>query len=475
MIRLHATKIAFVTLLGCVFVIWMAMPLGVPHASAYMLWNAAAQPEEAVHSHASQAITPTPIVSATATVTPTAVYPPSLQDIQNALNPELEEIQRLLAAASQSSASSLAGNIGQEMISNVLWELFGSPLLTQSLTFLGSLSIIGKLFTRYKINKETSSGQTPSTSITQLDTLFNVLILICMVIFIFLFFYFSVNVPSQAEIATPIDVAAVNSKLDRIETQLQDLLETQVVTPTVAPLLPTPTPTSLPIIVNPPGFEPDSSLLDEPAPGVTGTMLFFSGLFLATLILIALWILKYIRSSRNVRFDTATTGATIQVSGLPIDTGVLAAILLALIIMLLPYPADIFLLPVIVPYLVLTFFELVILYPSVALKAFINRRYSLFVFLAVFGSWASLFEVISYYLSPIWGTFPSFITEVFFSSAGVENMVSREIVRSFLANSIPLILALIVAIPGSIRLRKSVLQNIIPRLRHAIENGKIVQ
>lgn len=79
----------------------------------------------------------------------------------------------------------------------------------------------------------------------------------------------------------------------------------------------------------------------------------------------------------------------------------LPAIFLVIILQLLPNPIDTFLLPVLIPFILLAFFDIVLLYPNSHLQSVVKRHYSKIIFWSVFFVWLGALQKLQSYLNSI--------------------------------------------------------------------------
>jgi hypothetical protein len=80
---------------------------------------------------------------------------------------------------------------------------------------------------------------------------------------------------------------------------------------------------------------------------------------------------------------------------------VFTSTLLVLFLMFLPWPVDTILLPFLLRYFLLAFFEAVKLYPNKKIKIMVLKHHSVIILLACFGVWFQFFNFINTFLQPI--------------------------------------------------------------------------
>ncbi len=91
-----------------------------------------------------------------------------------------------------------------------------------------------------------------------------------------------------------------------------------------------------------------------------------------------------------------------------IGAALLPAGFLVLILSLLPSPVDTILMPLLIPFFILAFFDVVRLYPNQYLKNIVVTHYSKIIFWAEFGVWFGFLSVIRDYTYPFWNIFRTF-------------------------------------------------------------------
>jgi hypothetical protein len=128
--------------------------------------------------------------------------------------------------------------------------------------------------------------------------------------------------------------------------------------------------------------------------------------------------------------------------------------LLVLILLILPEPIDAFLSPIIVPYLLFAFFDIILLYPNSHLQDVVIKHYSKIIFLSVFGVWYSVFNVLLNYLYPFWSLINGFLQRIPLLTSDPFWRDTSLTLAQFIWNLIPLIFAISFALPPSRYIRK---------------------
>lgn len=377
-----------------------------------------------------QTTTPTPTLSPSPTLTPTSPCP-SVQDIRNALSQDFSEIKELIDQ--RAGPQTWGENLGVELVGSVLWE-------SLTVVFLLSLPIVGKIALKLKLTK----GKAPSETDKMLNSVLDAVIITYSVVLVLLLFSLSLSRKIDSQALGKTDLNAIVERLERIESKLQ-------VQPNVD-ITRTPIPT---MRVFPSSIPTNSQTLNPYAklnPIITSVLL----LSLSANVLLVLIYGKRKSQPEAPEFQPITK----KLHDLP-DKELFAAILLALVILLLPYPTDTFLLPFIIQYFIFAFFDIVHLYPNQHLKEIVIRRYSLLIFFAEFGVWFSFLSALRNFLYPVW------------------NIIHRIIVQGFLADFVrwldsswefaPLVLAVIIAVPSWLRLKKLSKEKAIPKILESID------
>ena len=84
------------------------------------------------------------------------------------------------------------------------------------------------------------------------------------------------------------------------------------------------------------------------------------------------------------------------------DAGLTIPLVLALVLLLLPYALGTLLLPFVVPYLIMAFFHVVQLYPDARVRDMATGHYRLVVFVVELGVWWSFFTTLQRIFTPFW-------------------------------------------------------------------------
>jgi hypothetical protein len=138
--------------------------------------------------------------------------------------------------------------------------------------------------------------------------------------------------------------------------------------------------------------------------------------------------------------------------------------LLVLLLLLLPWPVDVLLLPFLVRYFILTFFDAIWLYPNRNVKNFVIRHYSLLIFLAEFGVWLGFLQALQSILSPIWSGFLAILIN---SAPSIDTTVA--IVLAQILNVTPILIGIFLGVLGWRSLKHEVKEQAIPKIESTIE------
>jgi hypothetical protein len=129
--------------------------------------------------------------------------------------------------------------------------------------------------------------------------------------------------------------------------------------------------------------------------------------------------------------------------------------------LLLPYPADTLVLPFIVQYFIIAFFNIVRLYPNRNLKQIVTRHYSLIIIIAVFGVWWNFGETIQLFLDPFWNAN---------RSLPYNNILRNWVIGlDFAWRIAPILLAVIVAVPHWRHIRKLSREKAVSKINKSLD------
>lgn len=342
--------------------------------------------------------TVTPILTSTETLTATLPYT-SLEDIKNTLVKDIGEVKGLLLGIDQRIESKSAfqtslDSIRDNLIGSFIWQIFGDPIVASLMTLLGSLSVGFKVILNRKPSQESSKEGISNQAKENITSILNVITVLSFTypaISVLLLFYISAGGLSQAYDLR--DSTHITERLDRIESQLQILSATTNPTPTIEE-----TQSDKPL------YSPPSSNINETNTyGNYFPIIIFLGTTVLLIVLLIMIIVFFYRR-RTIDLSENNTQPILQQSLDLTDRSLLNALLLALIFLVLPYPVDTFILPFILQYFMLAFFDIVRLYPSQYLKQLVIKRYSILIFLAVCGAWLNFGDTIQSFLYPFWYT-----------------------------------------------------------------------
>lgn len=389
-----------------------------------------------------QILTFTPTSTLTLTLSPSTTLTatllhPSEQEISDALSEEFNEIKVFLQKIVQNTEPPNAlietsGNIASNVFSNFLWEYMFNPLVTILLTFIGSFSVVGKIALKIKDNRIASKGKVSSKTDKKLNSILDVIIIAYVVIFVLFLLNVLFITQGAVQIQSNNEITPIIERLDRIE----NLLQTQ----------------------------PDSDNSNSQVEN------YYSGrnlyIILALLLSVgANLLLLFIYGGRQKNYElTESSPMNIQVSD-STDKHILPAVLLALILLLLPYPVDTLLLPFIVQYFMLAFFDVVYLYQNQHLKRIVIRHFSLLILLAEFGVWFSFFEAFRRLFFSAWNSIQPLVQDTPYAE-----LISGQLIFDFWEIA-PFPLAVLLAIPGWFQLTRLARDKAIPKIIESV-NGK---
>lgn len=396
------------------------------------------------------ALTNTPLPTATFTATPintptftpsptsTPAYP-SASEIRQTLKSDFDQINARLDGISQKTEPSHLVNIVDNLISNGIW-----ALLVAVASFLG----LARIFIGARARR--SGTESPDS---KYDNLAGPLNLAFIFILVMLIAYFLIPMllfvgQTTMQAIGQVQLDSISQKLDRIENQLNGQPQ---VTPPVLPNL------------NYSSNSPTNNIPDWQFPlGASIAMLaFFMG--------VAVVISRNQAKIYGIEF--------FNVDWQQVGRKLLPAVFLILVLDLLPYPIDTFLLPILIPFFMFAFFDVVTLLPNQHLKRLVVRHYSLIIFIAVFGVWNGVFEFIQRIAYPIWNGIDSGFQSAIESFIHNPNVIQRPSFISqrlweylpyslpyFAWEWLPLILALFFAIIPWRQIRKIAKEKYIPKI-----------
>lgn len=356
---IKANKILSITLISTVGIVFLLSSLAMSPSQA--------TPTPTSEPSATNTQLPTSIPTVTATFTPSSTPSPiptpafpSAQDIHEELQSNFDQINAKLEKINQQTESSFLRSVRDNLVSNGIWDGF---------LFLGGLAL-AKIISKFKNDQDESRGKAPNKTLKNLEVAFDSgfrLFLTILIVYSLLVLAFS--------LIQSIPASTLQSQFP--SQQLEPPLQA---TPTTAP-------NASPTYNPPPPVSPDSAF-DSTVSLVIAVALLLFYLFIAQLI------------SRNQ--------AKLHEISLPklnwdeLGRKLLPSGILILILYLLPYPVDSFLMPILTPFLIVGFFELVTLYPNSHLKNVFIKYYSIIIFVAMFGVWFSVFGILQGYVSPLW-------------------------------------------------------------------------
>ena len=341
----------------------------------------------------------------------------TLKNIRSILHEELQETTRLLDTINQKvSPRGFVARVADEAPTKIFWDFLVKPIVGWLFALLGTLAIFGKLTVSLRLRKARQEGHT-----SPIDERANSIITVVWYVLMILFVAMSVLIASASNVAlrtSSIVMPDIADRLMRIEKLLGSLQQT---------VSPNPQINANPVLLVVAIF----SIL-----GLIVVSLTHSGHG------VLLW------PAPSVSPSTAGYG----------DAGkmLVAPIVLALIILMLPYPAKTLLLPFIFTYFIVAFFDLLHVYPNPGILRIVLKRYSILIYLAYYGVWSAFFGTILGLLDPFW-----IIIE---NSTLRDHGTTQEILR-YSWQWAPIIMAMLAAIPGWRKVRLMVEKDRIPALR----------
>lgn len=368
-------------------------------------------PEASLTSTATQTPTstqtssPTPLPSAT----PTYSIPAPLQtEIANA-NEKLDDLKQNPLAT---HGSSILDNI-----------------LAEAILWVGGL-FFGKKAVKVKIDQDKLDGKAVNKTLEDINIVLGYLFKISfwfLVLLLIIWAMFTFGKPLTTS-TSQLDLPSNSINSNQIETQNGNI--------------PQPTPSGFP--------EKEAELQYS---------LYFSLGISLVIILIFFSITGIISRNQIKKYESTFPKLDLEIVGRKL----LPAIFLVLILIILPDPVEAFLSPIIIPYLLFAFFDVVLLYSNSHLQDIVVRHYPKIIFLSVFGVWFRVFQLLQNYLRPFWNVSAGYLqntlaeylrsrTPSFGSSIFWQQFPYTSV--EFLWELLPITLAILYAISPSRKLRK---------------------
>lgn len=317
---------------------------------------------------------------------------------------------------------SLLDRFGEGLFSIVY--SFVYDIFSWVLTVICTISGIGKLV-MYVINQLSGVSKEPESNpiLIRFEYVFGSVFRVSGWILAGIVFLMSIDKLASSIIQTRdrTQLVAISNQLEQIQTQLETR---SPITPIVVPITETSLPTITPIFTSSPT---PTAFLPAPTPTVTpGADLKIESqifMFIAVGMGLGLLALFAFLASKLAKYQTQFYG--VNVSRLRLQSfspELTRAGLLILVLFLLPYPVEEILLPLLVPFLIFAFLDIVRFYPNLLLKDLVIRHYPKIIFGAVFGAWYSFLSVLKSYGNPIWLFYESAWDSVIRQFMGQQNM-----------------------------------------------------
>ncbi|MBV6452081.1 MAG: hypothetical protein MHPDNHAH_02832 [Anaerolineales bacterium] len=329
-------------------------------------------------------LTVTPSPSATPTQTPTDNAFLALQTQNAEIIQKLGTLEQNYASQKNDDTKSFAVNL----VSEAFWDF---------IKWFFSVTGLAAAITKFLRIQAESAGKTPNRTLINLEVLFRDAFKVALWIVIAFTLIWSVYYLGQSirQSSDSTELVSISNKLDEIQDQINS---SSIATPMINPVSAPVGTQSVLSPQNPPAPDQDSEnnmflLLVAEAMGL-GIVAFF----------------VYF-SSKLTKHQTKIYEANVSnVNFQEIGTSLLPALLIVLMLLLLPSPVDSILMPLLIPFLVYGFFEVIRIYPSLYLKKLVLAHYSKIIYIAQFGAWYSFFSTLKNYASPffeiyqtVWG------------------------------------------------------------------------
>jgi hypothetical protein len=399
---------------------------------------------------ATQTPTATSILAATTTVTVSA-NAPLVQEIKSAFDEDLTAIRQGIDKLNNPGLEGTAVSVGENLLASAIWEIFFATPLALIFSTLGVSTIVVKLFAYVGIKLAESKDQQPSQVVTFLNTSTN------FIVYILLGILLTITIVELAFGNRPPDtreeMVLLSTKIDTLITRLDGgVIATPTMSAPTAPILP------VPISVPTDNFIPLESASQRDGFGFNSSTaaLGFGVVSALVLVIVTLWTgsylvgLRSLGSSASAQINSNRENAPKQGRNFEI------AVLLGLIPWLLPSPAGEFIVPFLVPYLLLLVFDIATSDEGKPLTEFARRFYKPIVFLALFGAWNGFFGTIAWLIEPFW---QGLLTGIAVMTQQSSEVAAFSPWLAWIASvQLPLIFALIVALVQYPNLRRKIEQ-----------------
>lgn len=403
-------------------------------------------PESSISNTPLSTPTVTPTLTVTSTFTPTPSRTPT-EGVPEAFQTEFASINTQLEGLRQDPAATHFANIFDNLVAAALVSLW-----TVLVGFANG-------FLKFKNSQDKLSGRKPNGTLINLEVLFGDIFKVSLWILFAVILILGISSLGQSirESESNAELANISNKLDEILNQM--------------PSSPAATTASNPAI-SPTEIEFSSPLPTKSKPDQTSEDIM---MLLLTVEAMALGLMAFFVyfSSGLAKFQAEIYEVHVSnVNFREIGISLLPAGLVVFILFLLPSPVDGILMPLLVPFLIFGFFDVIRIYPSPYLKNLVVTHYSKIIYIAQFGAWYGFLSILKNYANPFFGVYESMwqkvIEKAITFSTGQWDALLYRLPRS-VWDLAPLLLAMILAIRPWRRIRKQSEKNQIIKIRESME------
>ena len=354
--------------------------------------------------------TSTPTATQTSTSTPTPSATPTYS-VPEPLQTEIANVNEKLDGLKENPWSTHSASIVDNLVAEgILWVLG---------------LFIGKKAVKVKIDQDNLAGKAVNKTLEDINIVLGYLLKVSFWLLMVLIIVWAIFTFGQplAQSASQLNLQSTSLNSNRTETQSNG----------------TPQSTSTP------------SGVPEKEVELQNSLYFSFGLSLV-IILVFFSITGIIEKNQIKKYESTFQKLDLDIAGRKL----LPAIFLVLILNILPNPIEAFLSPIIIPYILFAFFDVVLLYSNSHLQDIVVRHYPKIIFLSVFGVWFRVFQLLQDYLRPILNV--------------IWQQFSYSSVR-FLWELLPITLAILYSIIPSRRISKISEELYIRKMRKVGEHG----
>lgn len=330
-------------------------------------------------STATQAPTPTftPSPSSTPTQTPTDNALVMIQTQNAEISQKLDNLKPNSTSKTNDAIESFVINL----VSGAFWDF-----VKWLFVVTGLAAAISKFFRTQAV----SAGVTPNRTLVNLETFLGdafkvVLWVVIATVLVWSVYYLGQSI-SQSSSKT--ELISISNQLGQIQNQLNSS----------SSIIPTVTSTNYITTDSPSSDAHRDTGSNSDANNDTSKILDKSIVIFAIFTFLFLGLIWIISSNQSRFYENVLPKMDLDVLG----RRLLPAVFLVFILQLLPSLISAVILPIMIPYILFAFFDIVLLYPNNHLQNLVIRYYRPIIFLSVFGVWLRAFQVFQNYLNVFW-------------------------------------------------------------------------